>query len=280
MAKQPAAIQVSQNTFNCLVVLVFVLCFCNIALVFWAVEKDLVLSVASNVNLKNGAQRLLKTIQARAKGDRLLTAEEATKLASTEQQFALGILLQADIDVTEEIVKQLPLESDISAQYGNRPIVHNLESCKRFRDTYPPEKRFMAVAGMFNTGTNILGNLIVHNCAIPRTKGKKGTGMRQQVPWGKHNPPSSHRLKHVSKIGGEGVPQDAVFPLVIIKDPYHWSISQCRHKYFTLWEHDSDNCPNIMNVWDGEPTDVTVKYATTLGKYDTLLGLWNDWYNE
>jgi hypothetical protein len=35
-----------------------------------------------------------------------------------------------------------------------------------------------------------------------------------------------------------------------------------------------------MNVWDGEPTDVTVKYATTLGKYDTLLGLWNDWYNE
>ena len=107
-------------------------------------------------------------------------------MASPEQQFALNILLQAGVDdLTEDIVKQLPVVSDIHAQYGTKPIVHNLESCERFRDLYLPEERFMAVAGMFNTGTNILGNLIVHNCAIPRPKGKKGSGMRQQVPWGK-----------------------------------------------------------------------------------------------
>lgn len=106
------------------------------------------------------------------------------------------------------------------------------------------------------------------------------TLIKPNLDLGKHNPPTTHRLKHVSKVGGVGVKQEAVFPLVIIKDPYHWSISQCRHQYFTLWEHDHDNCPNIWNVWDEQPTDVTVKYATTIGKYDTLLGLWNDWYNE
>ena len=104
--------------------------------------------------------------------------------------------------------------------------------------------------------------------------------MRQQVPWGKHNPPSIYRLHHVSKVGGNIEDQSAVFPLVIIKDPYHWSISQCRHKYFTFWEHSKEHCPNILNIWDKEPTDVTVKYGKNVGKYETLLGLWNDWYNE
>lgn len=160
-----AAIQVSQTTFNCLVVMIFILCSCNIALVFWAVEKDLVMSVASNAHLKSGAQRLIQAVKTREKEkekpEDALTPEEAIKMASSEQQFALSILLEAGIDVTEDIVRQLPLLSDIHAQYGKKPIIHNLESCKRFRDTYKPEERFMAVAGMFNTGTNILGNLIV-----------------------------------------------------------------------------------------------------------------------
>jgi hypothetical protein len=152
----PPAIQVSQATFNCLIVMIFVLCSCNIALVFWAVEKDLVMSVASNVHLKSGAQRLLDTVKAAAKEkvlikvDDTLTPDEAIKMASSEQQFALQLLLDAGIDVTEDIVKQLPLLSDIHAQYGDKPIIHNLESCKRFRDTYKPEERFLAVAGEMN----------------------------------------------------------------------------------------------------------------------------------
>lgn len=85
----------------------------------------------------------------------------------------------------------------------------------------------------------------------------------------------------MSKVGGKDIDdQAAVFPLVIIKDPYHWAISQCRHKYFTIWEHDNEHCPNIVNVWDKVPTDVTVKYAETIQHYETLLGLWNDWYTE
>jgi hypothetical protein len=268
-------VYVSKATFKLLVGFVFILCICNIALVFWAVEGDLVLSVASHIHLQNGVQRLMHGVQ---KHPDFLTEEQARNLTHPEQHFALSILLRAEIDLTAEVVKKLPRTSDIYSQYGEKPIIYNLESCKRFRETVPKEERFMAVAGMFNTGTNILGNLIVRNCAIAGRK--KGTGMRQQVPWGKHNPPTTHRLKHVSQVAGKNVNQSAVFPVVIIKDPYHWSISQCRHLYFTYWEHDKGNCPNIMNVWDKEPTDVTVKYARTIGKYETLIGLWNDWYSE
>ncbi|KAL7522391.1 hypothetical protein ACHAWX_007075 [Stephanocyclus meneghinianus] len=273
----PPTIHVQTKTFNLLMAFVFILCICNVTLVFWAVERDLVQSVASHIDLKNGVQRLMKQIK-QARRENLLTAAQARNLTDDEQHHALHILVDAGVDLTEDVVKKLPRISDIYSQYGHTPIIRNLESCKRFRELVPKNQRLMAVAGMFNTGTNILGNLIVHNCAIAGRK--KGTGMRQQVPWGKHNPPTTHRLKHKSKVGGEGVNQSAVFPLVIIKDPYHWAISQCRHKYFTFWEHDAENCPNIMNVWDEEPTDVTVEYATTLGKYETLIGLWNDWYNE
>ena len=272
----PQTVTVSQKTFNLLVVGVLILCICNIALVFWAVEGDLVLSVASQTHLQNGVQRLMHTI--REQTGSLLTAEQARTMTHPDQHYVLDVLLRAGVDLTEDIAKKLPRKSDITSQYGEKPIIHNLESCERFRDTVPPGERFLAVAGMFNTGTNILGKMLVHNCALGGRK--KGTGMREQVPWGKHNPPTTHRLKHASKIGGDIQDHTAVFRVVIIKDPYHWSVSQCRHIYMTWWEHDKEHCPNIVSAQTKEPTDLRVQYATTFGNYDTLIGLWNDWYNE
>ena len=104
--------------------------------------------------------------------------------------------------------------------------------------------------------------------------------MRQTVPWGKHNPPKTHRLKHVAQVGGKGVNQTAAFPFVIIKDPFHWHGSQCRHKYYTNWEHDEDHCPNIVSWKDGNPVKVSVKYALGRVEYTTMLDQWNIWYNE
>eukprot|EP00970_Alexandrium_tamarense_P002070 scaffold278_cov194-Alexandrium_tamarense.AAC.27 len=55
-----------------------------------------------------------------------------------------------------------------------------------------------------NTSRPHLIHCIMNNTDQTRIDGhKKGTGMRAQVPWGKHNPPTEHRLKHVSKVGGE-----------------------------------------------------------------------------
>jgi len=203
-----------------------------------------------------------------------------------EKQRAYQILLSAGVaePIPAELIAKLPAWSDIVSQYGSEPIVANLESCSKFRAAIPKRERFVAVAGMFNTGTNLLANLITKNCQIDGHK--TGTGMRIQVPWGKHNPPVTHRLRNVAKIAGKGINQTTVFPLVIIKDPYHWATSQCRHKYFTNWEHDAEHCPNIVNYRHtrrtkrGEPTKVSVKYALERVEYETLLGQWNGWYED
>lgn len=59
-----------------------------------------------------------------------------------------------------------------------------------------------------------------------------------------------------------------------------WSVSQCRHRYFTIWEHDEAHCPAIVDWKTGSPNDVFVKYALTHKMYDTLVEMWQEWYTE
>ncbi len=82
--------------------------------------------------------------------------------------------------------------------------------------------------------------------------------------WGKHNPPITHRGKNVARAWGKGVTQTDFFPVVLIKDPYSWMGSQCRHKYTSFWGHDENHCPNLIRwrVPDRDETaSVRVKYA-------------------
>lgn len=78
---------------------------------------------------------------------------------------------------------------------------------------------------MFNTGTNLLGDILKYNFRIQGRGDLPGHGIRHQVPCGKHNPPGMHRLNHVAKVGKKGVNQTNVLPLVMIKDFYHCIIS-------------------------------------------------------
>ena len=60
------------------------------------------------------------------------------------------------------------------------------------------------------------------------------------VPWGKHNPQTSFRFHHVceeNRDHGVKLPQERVLPVVMIKDPYTWMSSICRHKYYTNFPH-------------------------------------------
>ena len=83
----------------------------------------------------------------------------------------------------------------------------------------------------------------------------------------------------MAKQGAKGVNQTAVFPLVLIKDPYHWANSQCRHRYFR-WAHDPAHCPNIVDWQSHKPAKANVGYALGSVWYTSLVKLWNDWYNE
>ena len=201
---------------------------------------------------------------------------------------------------------QLPTVQEIQSLYGTKPYILGLDRCQAYRDAVDPEFRLIGPAGLFNSATNLLSQLLRSNCMNnARLKTKKyrpkdaPTGVKIQAPWGKHNP-VFWRLHHEAKVGGAGTNQEEFLPIVMIKDPLTWMASMCRHSYEARWRHISDHCPNLVaNQFDkgkkpGEIMPVFVKFATkhigdealpdpknrTFIKYDSLLELWNRWYTE
>jgi len=200
-------------------------------------------------------------------------------------EHIVNILTAANIQLDAELASQLPSWDDIVSMYGDKPIIHGLETCKTYRDTVEPADRMLGPAGIFNTGTNLLFELMKANCNIKEARTSKThrepmrNGMRFQPPWGKHNPPSIHRGQHVAKFWGEGINQTAFFPVVMIKDFYHWAGSQCRHAYTCFWEHHKDRCPNLVDAYN-HPNQAMVRFGKGTIYYDSILDLWNKHYQE
>ena len=98
------------------------------------------------------------------------------------------ILTAANIQLDEELAKQLPSWDDIVSMYGEHPIIHGLDTCQTYRDTVKPEDRMLGPAGIFNTGTNLLFELMKANCNIIEARTStthrepKRNGMRFQPP--------------------------------------------------------------------------------------------------
>ena len=217
----------------------------------------------------------------------------------------IEILKNSDVDVSPEDIELLPTWGEVKSLYGSEPIIIGLETCAKFRETVPAEDMYIAPAGMFNTGTNLLANNLAQFCRLPKREavtkhdqtpghGRKWkAGTMFQVPWGKHML-ASLRLKHEAEIGSKDVNQSHVLPIVMVKDPYHWMQSMCRHSYQANWYHTNDHCPNLIpNKFDfghrgirpnSGPINVNVRYTEDRSKIshhkDGLVGLWNDWYTE
>lgn len=197
------------------------------------------------------------------------------------------ILHSGNVEIDKELAGELPTWEDVVSLYGEEPIIYGLDTCEPYRNAVAPEDRMIGPAGMFNTGTNLLFELMKSNCDIKEAHTKRReprrNGMRWQVPWGKHNPPTTHRFQNVAKAWGKGIKQDDFMPVVLIKDPYTWMGSQCRHKYTTFWGHDQKHCPNLIR-WrvqeEDVPSEVRVKYALQMKMYESLLDMWNHWYEE
>lgn len=212
----------------------------------------------------------------------------------TDVTFSISdILHKAGVDLTPEIQSKLPSsEEDVVRLYGSKPIIKGLSRCAAFRDSVPAISRMLAPAGMFNTGTNLVNQLLRENCYIPERiekLGKESPGMRRQVPWGKHSP-ASWRFKHKAAEAGDIKHQDYVLPVVVIKDPYTWMTSMCRHSYSTNWLHSPNHCPNLVvldkdailkkTIGEGNPVPVNVHYTDdNITHHESLVGLWNDYYS-
>jgi cell fate (sporulation/competence/biofilm development) regulator YmcA (YheA/YmcA/DUF963 family) len=203
----------------------------------------------------------------------------------------LGDILQkAGVQMTDDIQKSLPPLEGIVGMYGSEPILIGEERCDAFQAAFPQDDRFLAPAGMFNTGTNLLQSLLVNNCHLPVSTKKYGmqhNGIKYQVPWGKHSP-VDWRFKHTAP-SFEGLPQSNFLPAVVIKDPYTWMESMCRHRYAAQWRSIEGHCPNLVPttpqekdmIHPKETFAVSIHYHTqNVTHHESLSELYNEWYGN
>lgn len=187
----------------------------------------------------------------------------------------VGMLLEMH-SISEETLEAVPMWEDIARERGP-PVILGTEKCAEFRERVPALDRRVAIAGMFSTGTNLLSQLLQHNCAIPEgveKKGRKGGhGMDWQVPWGKHTPAIFRSTTRTKR--DEGIPEENVLPVVTVRHPYDWMMSMCRHAYTAKWKRNAENCPNL---YDGN--GVTARFSPGDSHYSSLPAMWNDWNNH
>jgi len=85
----------------------------------------------------------------------------------------------------QPVHKEEPVSDALPPFYGEGVKMVGLDTCDAYRTQQKPHMRRWAPAGMFNTGTNTLLDLMHMNCQFPDRTGRHGFW---QVPWGKHNP--------------------------------------------------------------------------------------------
>jgi len=209
------------------------------------------------------------------------------------------ILQAARVKQTKNDRVEFSPKADVVEMYGSSPVILGLERCEEFRRNVNPEDAYIGPAGLFNTGTNLLENLLKNNCHIPERMKKHGylsRGIRMQPPWGKHSP-VAYRHHHTAP-SQHGVNPSHFFPACIIKDPYTWMNSMCRHPYEARWAHNKRHCPNLVpltkmdklgaNGGNAVPVKVIYQkaeaglhYSKANGTHhESLAGLWNDWYSQ
>jgi hypothetical protein len=187
-------------------------------------------------------------------------------------------------------LEALPTTDALRQLYGDRVIVRGLETCQKYRDTVALEDRYVAVAGTFNVGTNLLAFHLENNLRFPnRTDAGSGrkAHWRWQVRWGKHQP-ATVRNQNVAR-GFEADNIDHVLPIIMIRDPLFVLQSLCAHPYGARWRHVDGHCPNLVPnevdraYFKGVPDifKVTIVYdKSRQTRHNSLIHFWNEWYRE
>lgn len=217
---------------------------------------------------------------------------------SNNRERIIDIFKDAGISLTADDLKALPTWEQIEQVTGsNAPLIYNLDkSCRAFRDAIPGVDRNIGCSGMFNSGTNLVTQLLKQNCQIPErvekygkeepfhdAQGKKigpgeAHGIRWQVPWGKHMP-ANYREEHSTK-WATSIWKESVLAVVTIRHPYPWFASMCHNHYSAYWPHnDHGLCPHLLDK-NRELVPVELKYDAHKTRYDSLAHLWNNWYEQ
>lgn len=215
-----------------------------------------------------------------------MTREQASK----GKEPLLDLLEQAGVtDVDIGVIQRLPLWSTIQDLYGPGPVLFGEESCAAFQSSVPRNIASLGVAGMFNTGTNLMASYLGENCKLPENQ-NRDKGIKWQVPWGKHMLAS---FQWINTAGHESkTDKSSVLPVVLVRDPYSWMKSMCRNHYGARWHYTNDHCPNLVpNHEDyklfpfiGNNIPVRLDYggdgSVNITSYDSLAHLWSEWNEQ
>ena len=201
----------------------------------------------------------------------------------SDEQHILTIFKAAGITLDQESMAELPTWAQIRDHIGDAPTIYGLDTCARFRSTIPAVERNLGCSGMFNSGTNLVTQLLKQNCQIPERVERYGIhatreahGIRWQVPWGKHTH-AKYREEHSTE-KARSIRKETVLPVITVRHPYHWMATMCRHPYSAKWEHPDKICPHLVNKRQ-ETMELSVKYADDrVDHHSSLAHLWNDWY--
>ena len=152
-----------------------------------------------------------------------------------DKERILQILKDAGVDqaITPEVLAKLPTWQDVVNKLGPEPRIYGLDSCQTFQKSLPhASDGLIAPAGAFNSGTNLMAELLIANCYSPARRKEYGSdGVRWQVNWGKHQPPKFRVDQAVYKNLADASENEHMLPVVTIRDPYTWLQSLCRNRY-------------------------------------------------
>lgn len=214
------------------------------------------------------------------------TVDRNNPLAGREKIIKIITDAGISFDPVEDadLINELPLWSEVTGMYGENPILHGLNegNCKRFQAHSEQGEHLLGTAGAFNSGTNLLSELLIANCIMPermKKYGQKSRGIRWQVPWGKHSPAGDRQYREQHKTAKDkDIDANEIMPMVTIRDPLFWLKSMCRHHYTARWDgiDELDHCPNFLQ----KDLTTRVKYDGFTRTYPSLVGLYNSYYLE
>lgn len=127
-----------------------------------------------------------------------------------------------------DICHQLPQWKQIQHLYGDKPAVLGIETCAKYRENLMLHNNndqnatpAVRIAGLYNSGTNVLERSFADNLHQFRTKADPtDESSSWDVPWGKHIPPSTTQDQHSKTVD--------IMPVVVVRDPFRWMASMVR----------------------------------------------------
>lgn len=278
--------------------------------IFNLILGHLLIRISSPVNSHQGLfgklpNSEIQSIESRNQNQYL----DNSSINENDKQWAVDILESSGIIVDNILFQRLPTWNQVKSLYYQHqdntayPIIHGTDSCHKFQQQVPPNERFIAPSGLFNSGTNLLYSLLNQYCDISidnntiksfhtsTSQQDIPSGILDKPPWNKHVPHDIRTTQMFKKPIVDGIQQSHVLPIYITKDPWFWMQSMCRHPYDARgFKILSDSCPSLLQnhqgFLKGRPKSRKINVTFPNGKtfknviFESLIDLWIQWHTE